>query len=231
MAPVSGTVDRAHREFRDRAAAPRPADSRPACRASTAAAGVRGFRAARGPVRRRLGRGTNGPRSCGSRRSSAGRTSNAAATSSRSRTSPARCTASRETSGHIARCSTQWRQGRDWSAALPHAGVVLTPAACYPVYPDLAGHCPRAAGSSTSCPTASATSRRTIVARMQMFRMHEHIRAADPDPSRLARRLGSTGREQLADGHSGSTRVWTSRRIRFSAAAANCSRSASAISA
>ena len=32
--------------------------------------------------------------------------------------------------------------GRDWSAALPHAGVVLTPAACYPVYPVLAGTLP-----------------------------------------------------------------------------------------
>ena len=29
--------------------------------------------------------------------------------------------------------------GRDWSAALPPAAVVLTPAACYPVYPVLAG--------------------------------------------------------------------------------------------
>jgi seryl-tRNA synthetase len=72
-------------------------------------------------------------------------------------------------------------EGRDWSSALPHAGVVLTPAACYPVYPVLTG-------------TLSARGRLVDVmsycfrhepsedaARMQMFRMHEHVRAADPE--------------------------------------------------
>jgi len=33
-------------------------------------------------------------------------------------------------------------QGQDWSAAFPATDVVLTPAACYPVYPLLAGRLP-----------------------------------------------------------------------------------------
>ena len=33
-------------------------------------------------------------------------------------------------------------EGGDWSAAFPAAPVVLTPAACYPVYPTVAGSLP-----------------------------------------------------------------------------------------
>jgi seryl-tRNA synthetase len=71
--------------------------------------------------------------------------------------------------------------GQDWSAALPHAGVVLTPAACYPVYPVLSGVLPpggRLVDVMSYCfrhePSDDA-------GRMQIFRMHEHIRAGDPD--------------------------------------------------
>ncbi len=71
--------------------------------------------------------------------------------------------------------------GSERSSVLPHAGVVRPPAACYPVYPVLAG-------------TLSAGGRLVDVmsycfrhepsddaGRMQMFRMHEHVRAADPE--------------------------------------------------
>ena len=71
--------------------------------------------------------------------------------------------------------------GGDWSAALPTAGVVLTPAACYPVYPMLAGTLPdegRLVDVMSYCfrhePSEDA-------GRMQMFRMREHVRAAEPD--------------------------------------------------
>jgi seryl-tRNA synthetase len=71
--------------------------------------------------------------------------------------------------------------GDDWSAAFAPSGVLLTPAACYPVYPTLAGRLPeggRLVDVSSYCfrhePSAD-------VARMQMFRMHEHVRAGDPD--------------------------------------------------
>jgi seryl-tRNA synthetase len=69
----------------------------------------------------------------------------------------------------------------DWSASFPAAPVVLTPAACYPVYPTLAGSLPlggRLVDVMSYCfrhePSDDA-------GRMQMFRMHEHVRLADPE--------------------------------------------------
>jgi seryl-tRNA synthetase len=85
--------------------------------------------------------------------------------------------------------------GRDWSAALPPAAVVLTPAACYPVYPLLRGTLPvggRLVDVMSYCfrhePSDDAR-------RMQMFRMHEHVRITDP-ASALAWRDMWTGRAE-----------------------------------
>lgn len=71
--------------------------------------------------------------------------------------------------------------GGNWSAMFPPADIVLTPAACYPVYPTLSGTLPpngRLVDVMSYCfrhePSADP-------ARMQMFRMHEHVRAADGD--------------------------------------------------
>jgi seryl-tRNA synthetase len=71
--------------------------------------------------------------------------------------------------------------GGNWSAGFPAAEVVLTPAACYPVYPTLAGMLPpggRLVDVMSYCfrhePSDDA-------GRMQMFRMREHVRAATPD--------------------------------------------------
>ena len=70
--------------------------------------------------------------------------------------------------------------GGNWSASFPPAEIVLTPAACYPVYPTLTGTLPsngRLVDVMSYCfrhePSGDP-------ARMQMFRMHEHVRAADP---------------------------------------------------
>jgi seryl-tRNA synthetase len=70
--------------------------------------------------------------------------------------------------------------GGDWSAAFPAAAVVLTPAACYPLYPMLSGTLPpsgRLVDVMSYCfrhePSEDA-------GRMQMFRMHEHVRAGEP---------------------------------------------------
>jgi seryl-tRNA synthetase len=70
--------------------------------------------------------------------------------------------------------------GGDWSAAFPAAPLVLTPAACYPLYPMLAGTLPpsgRLVDVMSYCfrhePSEDA-------GRMQMFRMHEQVRAGDP---------------------------------------------------
>ena len=64
-----------------------------------------------------------------------------------------------------------------------------------------------------------------------MFRMHEHVRAAEPGPSSSWRETWLDRVEQVGRGHSSSTRVWKTRRTRSSAAAASCSRSTSAIRA
>jgi seryl-tRNA synthetase len=71
--------------------------------------------------------------------------------------------------------------GGDWSAGFRAAEVVLTPAACYPVYPTLAGTLPpggRLVDVMSFCfrhePSEDA-------GRMQMFRMREHVRAATAD--------------------------------------------------
>lgn len=78
-------------------------------------------------------------------------------------------------------------EGTDWTRDLEATDVVLTPAACYPVYPSASGVLP-AAGRlfdvSSYCfrhePSADP-------ARMQMFRMHEYVRLGEPDDVRAFR--------------------------------------------
>jgi hypothetical protein len=52
--------------------------------------------------------------------------------------------------------------GGDWTTSLSPADLVLSPAACYPVYPIAAARCRQAACALTSRPTASAPNRRAI---------------------------------------------------------------------
>lgn len=69
----------------------------------------------------------------------------------------------------------------DWSAAFQAAPVVLTPAACYPVYPAVAGTLPpdgRLVDVMSYCFRHEPSE---DPGRMQMFRMHEHVRLADPE--------------------------------------------------
>jgi hypothetical protein len=97
--------------------------------------------------------------------------------------------------------------GRDWSATLPHASVVLTPAACYPVYPVLAGTLPadgRLVDVMSYCfrhePSDDA-------GRMQMFRMHEHVRATDPESAMAWREMWIGRAERLTAALGLDTRV------------------------
>jgi seryl-tRNA synthetase len=90
-------------------------------------------------------------------------------------------------------------RGWDWSVALPPAAVVLTPAACYHVYPLLTGTLPadgRLVDVMSYCfrhePSDDA-------GRMQMFRMHEHVRIADA-ASAMAWRQMWTGRAERLTG-------------------------------
>ena len=69
--------------------------------------------------------------------------------------------------------------GGDWSSAFPAAAVVLTPAACYPVYPLLAGALPAGGRLVDVMSYCFRHEPSEDPGRMQMFRMHEHVRAAD----------------------------------------------------
>lgn len=71
--------------------------------------------------------------------------------------------------------------GEDWSAQLHPAEVVLTPAACYPLYPTASGALP---------PGGRTVDLRSFVfrhepspdpARMQIFRQREYVRLGQPD--------------------------------------------------
>jgi seryl-tRNA synthetase len=68
----------------------------------------------------------------------------------------------------------------DWTHHLSATGVVLTPAACYPVYGAVAGTLPqsgRLVDVSSYCFRHEPS---TDPARMQSFRMREFVRIADP---------------------------------------------------
>ncbi len=74
------------------------------------------------------------------------------------------------------------REGRNWSAALQPTGCVLTPAACYPVYVALSGTLPpggRLVDVMSYCYRHEPSD---DPARLQMFRMHEHVRLGEPGP-------------------------------------------------
>jgi len=70
-------------------------------------------------------------------------------------------------------------QGQDWSEAFAATDVVLTPAACYPVYPQLRGTLPPAGRLIDVMSYCFRHEPSDDVARMQMFRMHEHVKAGD----------------------------------------------------
>jgi seryl-tRNA synthetase len=71
--------------------------------------------------------------------------------------------------------------GGDWSAAFPATGLVLTPAACYPVYPVLTGSLPHSGRLVDVMSYCFRHEPSEDPGRMQMFRMHEHVRAGDPE--------------------------------------------------
>jgi seryl-tRNA synthetase len=69
----------------------------------------------------------------------------------------------------------------DWSAAFAPTAIVLTPAACYPVYPLLSGILPARGRLVDVMSYCFRHEPSDDPARMQMFRMHEHVRAADAE--------------------------------------------------
>ncbi len=71
------------------------------------------------------------------------------------------------------------KDGRDWGAHLPPTAGVLTPAACYPVYPLLSGTLPAAGRLVDVMSYCFRHEPSDDPARLQMFRMHEHVRLTD----------------------------------------------------
>jgi len=73
------------------------------------------------------------------------------------------------------------QQGSDWAPSLGMTELVLTPAACYPLYPTLAGVLPQ--GGLVFDVTADCFRHEPSddPARMQSFRMHENVRVGEPD--------------------------------------------------
>jgi seryl-tRNA synthetase len=70
--------------------------------------------------------------------------------------------------------------GGDWSASFQAAPVILTPAACCPVYPAAAGRLPAGGRLVDVMSYCFRHEPSDDPGRMQMFRMHEHVRLADP---------------------------------------------------
>ena len=73
------------------------------------------------------------------------------------------------------------QQGEDWSALQRITEVVLTPAACYPVYPLCAGSLPESGRLIDLASWCFRHEPSEDPARMQMFRMRELVRLGEPE--------------------------------------------------
>ena len=74
----------------------------------------------------------------------------------------------------------QAEAGEDWSAGLPHADLVMTPAACYPLYPMCTGTLPPGGRRFDVLSWCFRHEPSIDPARMQLFRMHENVRVGEP---------------------------------------------------
>ncbi len=79
--------------------------------------------------------------------------------------------------------------GEDWASALSPTDVALTPAACYPVYPAASGTLPAGGRLVDVMSYCFRREPSDDPARMQAFRMHEHVRLGEPDTVRAFRDL------------------------------------------
>jgi len=69
--------------------------------------------------------------------------------------------------------------GAQWSVQFSPTAVVLTPAACYPTYPMMTGRLPRAGRLVDVLSYCFRHEPSDDAGRMQMFRMHEYVRAGN----------------------------------------------------
>lgn len=88
--------------------------------------------------------------------------------------------------------------GDDWSTEFHPTDVVLTPAACHPVYPAISGTLPE---NGRLVDVASYCFRHEPSddpARLQMFRMHEHVRVTDAESALAWREVWLHRAQRLA---------------------------------
>jgi len=93
------------------------------------------------------------------------------------------------------------RDGQPWGDLQSMTGVVLSPAACYPVYPSLAGTLPDGGRTIDMQNWVFRHEPSPEPTRMQAFRVREHVRArsvvaSDPFFGRGGRMLAASQREQ-----------------------------------
>jgi seryl-tRNA synthetase len=79
--------------------------------------------------------------------------------------------------------------GADWSGKFEHTDLVLTPAACYPVYPMATGILPRNGRLFDVQSYCFRHEPSEDPARMQVFRQHEYVRIGTPENVRQFRDL------------------------------------------
>lgn len=87
------------------------------------------------------------------------------------------------TDAEIIAAADQHEKGGDWTAALAPADLVLSPAACYPVYPIVARRGPLPAGGAIFDVASDCFRREPSphLDRLQTFRMREYVCIGAPD--------------------------------------------------
>lgn len=91
--------------------------------------------------------------------------------------------------------------GGDWTTSLAATDLVLSPAACYPVYPLLASRGTLRAGGALFDVAADCFRREPSrsLDRLQSFRMREYVRIGSPDEVRRFREDWMVRARQMAD--------------------------------
>jgi seryl-tRNA synthetase len=105
------------------------------------------------------------------------------------------------TESQIRAAAERYKSGGDWTASLAAADLVLSPAACYPVYPLVAARGPVPAGGLIFDVAADCFRREPSrsLDRLQSFRMREYVRIGAPDDIRAFREGWMNRAQGLAD--------------------------------
>jgi seryl-tRNA synthetase len=74
----------------------------------------------------------------------------------------------------------KFEKGEDWGQGLPSTRLILTPAACYPLYPTAAGTLPEGGRTVDICNYVFRHEPSDDPARMQIFRQYEFVRLGTP---------------------------------------------------